>query len=46
MTNDGFYRVLVVTHIGDVRGNPWYTKMTCLALDASAVPGSSVLADG
>jgi hypothetical protein len=43
-TNDGFYRVLVVSHLGDSRGNEWYTKMTCLALDASAAPGSSVLA--
>ena len=46
VTNDGFYRVLVVAHSGDTRGNEWYTKMTCLALDASAAPGSSVLAYG
>ena len=46
VSNDGFYRVLVVSHSGDSRGNEWYTKMTCLALDASAVPGSSVLAYG
>jgi hypothetical protein len=45
-TNDGFYRVIVVTHLGDSRGNEWYTKMVCLALDASAAPGSSVLAFG
>ena len=42
-TNDGFYKVLVVSHIGDSRGNEWYTKMICLAIDASAAPGSSVL---
>lgn len=46
VTNDGFYRVLVVTHLGDSRGNDWYTKMICLAIDASAAPGSSVLAYG
>ena len=46
VSNDGFYRVLVVSHSGDSRGNEWYTKMTCLALDASAAPGSSVLAYG
>jgi hypothetical protein len=45
-TNDGFYKVLVVTHLGDSRGNEWYTKMACFALDASAAPGSSVLAYG
>lgn len=42
----GGYRVLVVSNLGDSRGAEWYTKMTCLALDASAAPGSSVLADG
>jgi hypothetical protein len=46
VTNDGFYRVIVVSHLGDSRGNSWYTKMTCLALDASAAPGSFVLASG
>ena len=46
VTNDGFYRVLVVSHIGDSRGTEWHTKMICLALDASAAPGSSVLAAG
>lgn len=45
-TNDGFYKVLVVTHLGDSRGNDWYTKMICLAIDSSAAPGSSVLAFG
>jgi len=43
-TNDGFFKVLVVTHLGDSRGNEWYTRMVCLAIDASAAPGSSVLA--
>ncbi len=43
---DGFYRALVVSHSGDSRGNDWYTKMTCLAIDASAAAGSSVLAYG
>lgn len=46
VTNDGFYRVLVVEHYGDTRENEYYSKMICLALDASAAPGSSVLAYG
>jgi len=46
VTNDSFYRVLVLSHIGDSRGTEWYTRMVCLALDSSAAPGSSVLAFG
>ena len=42
VTNDGFYRALVVSHVGDSRGNDFYTRMTCLALDASAPPNASV----
>jgi hypothetical protein len=45
-TNDGFYRAIVVSHSGDSRGSEWFTKMICLAIDASAAPGSSVLASG
>lgn len=37
VTNDGFYRALVVEHEGDSRGgNPWWTSITCLALDSSS----------
>jgi hypothetical protein len=46
LSADGFYRTLVVEHRGDTRGNEWYSQLTCLALDASASPGSSVLAAG
>jgi hypothetical protein len=46
VTNDGFYRVLVLKQYGDSRGNDWYSEFTCLALDPSAAPGSSVLAYG
>ena len=44
--NDGFYAVLVAEHRGDTWGEEWYTDLTCLALDPSAAPGSSVLAYG
>lgn len=40
--NDGIYRVLVKEHIGDTRGNEWYTNLVCLALDGSAPAGSQV----
>lgn len=43
---DGVYRVLVIEHQGDNRGQPWYSKITCLAVDPSSSPGQSVLPDG
>lgn len=46
LSDDGFYRVLVVEHRGDSRGNDWYSTLTCLSIDASASPGSSVQAFG
>jgi hypothetical protein len=42
--NDGFYRVLVAEHSGDTRGQEWYTKLVCLAVDSSASPAMSVKA--
>lgn len=32
-TSDGYYRVLVIEHSGDTRGNDWYSNLTCLNLD-------------
>lgn len=32
---DGLYYVLKAEHTGDTRGTPWYTKLTCIAVDAS-----------
>jgi hypothetical protein len=32
-TNDGYYRVLVCEHSGDIRGQEWYSDITCLTLD-------------
>jgi hypothetical protein len=46
VNNDGFARVLVLEHYGDTRDNDYYSKFIALALDASAAPGSSVLAFG
>ena len=34
---DGLYRVLVVEHVGDSRGNSWETELTCLHIDTSQV---------
>lgn len=33
VANDGFYRVYVAEHEGDTRGQPWWTNLTCLAID-------------
>lgn len=33
IADDGFYRLLVVEHYGDTRGNDWYSDLICLALD-------------
>jgi len=41
---DGIYRVLVAEHSGDTRGQEWYTKLVCLAVDSSAAPALSVKA--
>lgn len=42
VTNDGVYRTLLAEHFGDTRGNEWFTRGTCLAIDASAAPANSV----
>ena len=36
ITNDGLYRALVVEHEGDTRGQSWYTRLVCLAIDPSS----------
>lgn len=43
-STEGFYRVIVIEHEGDTRGQPWYTKLVCLKLDPSAAPNASVAA--
>ena len=37
---DGLYLVYRVDHTGDTRGVPWYSDLTCLAVDASTIPQS------
>lgn len=34
---DGYYYIMRVDHIGDTRGEPWWSDMTCLAVDATNV---------
>lgn len=42
ITNDGFYRIYVAEFNGDTRGQDWYVHMTCLAIDKSTAPNTSV----
>lgn len=44
--HDGTYRVLVIEHVGDNRDIPWYSNITCLAVDLSATSGNQVLPYG
>lgn len=44
-SSDGFYRVVVAEHVGDLRSNDFYTDLVCLAVDRSN-PSSPVLAAG
>lgn len=39
---DGFYRLLVVEHSGDTRGNDWYSDLICLDIDATQPPNKQV----
>lgn len=32
---DGFYKVLVANHVGDTRGNEWYTDVIGISIDAT-----------
>lgn len=33
VTDDGFYRVVVIDHQGDNRGEAWYSDLVCVAVD-------------
>jgi hypothetical protein len=36
VADDGYYKIIVLEHEGDTRGNPWYSNIVCLAVDMSA----------
>lgn len=33
---NGEYKVLYIDHIGETRGNPWYSHITCVSIDPTA----------
>jgi hypothetical protein len=37
INSDGLYYVMVANHVGDTRGEDWYTDMICLAVDATFI---------
>lgn len=45
-SQDGLYRVLVVEHVGDTRGNDFYTDLTCLTISQANATDQSVLPTG
>jgi hypothetical protein len=38
LVEDGFYRIVVCNHIGDTRGEDWYSDLICVALDDTTPP--------
>jgi len=35
---DGVFKVLQAGHVGDTRGNDWYTDFACISLDSTQLP--------
>lgn len=42
LSSDGTYEVIAVSHVGDTRGNDWYSDLTCLAVDTAILPGFAI----
>jgi hypothetical protein len=38
----GKYKILLMTHHGDTRGNPWYTDIVCTAVGLVNAPGTAL----
>lgn len=43
LSADGLYRVYVIEHTGDNRGNEWYSDLTCLAVNNGKVAPFGIL---
>ena len=37
LNSDGIYVVLFASHVGDTRGEAWYTRSVCLSIDPTAL---------
>lgn len=42
LSPDGVYRIFVIEHEGDTRGQPWYSNLICLAVDISSPADAAV----
>jgi hypothetical protein len=42
---DGAYTARVVQHVGDTRGQEWYTSMICVAIDGTAPASGPTITD-
>jgi hypothetical protein len=41
INTDGLYTCLYVSHVGDTRGQEWYSRITALSIDPTALPPQS-----
>ena len=39
VAEDGFYRIVVIDHEGDTRGDAWYSDIVCVAIDETVSLG-------
>lgn len=39
VAEDGFYRIVVIDHMGDTRGDSWYSDMVCVSIDETVSLG-------
>lgn len=46
LSNDGMYYILVAEHVGDTRGQQWYSNLQTLNIDVSSNPLNSVQVGG
>jgi len=44
LASNGIYRVIALEHVGDNRGNDWYTTVVCVSMDSSLPSGEQAYA--
>lgn len=46
ISDNGFYKLLVVEHVGDTHGQEWYSEMVCIAVDGTVPIGQALRGRG
>ena len=46
IASDGLYRIIVLEHSGDTRGQEWYSDMVCIAIEEGPVQRESLISMG